>query len=401
LDKESLDCQEVIEEFFPVLDFEIDMQVKDEISKVSSRFDQSYWRAVCKEKRFPEEYWNSLAEAGLFGFLIESKFGGLEKGLVDFCLAIQETSERFAGLGAYLFLSGALVSKIISTGGSDEQKKSLLPKLAKGRLKISIALSEESSGLDASAIQTRASKDPDGQYSITGSKAFVNNFDRADYLIVFARTSEKSEKKSLGTSMFLVPLEKEREKIRAQKLSKLGYDFVNNFNIELKEIGSSQLLGKLGDAWHSVVPIFNMDRVATSASLVGTGKLALGNAAEWAKKRNVFGKLIGSNQGIQFPLADAYAQLEAAEIMALKAASLCDRDKPFSNEANFALLASSGAASLATDRAFQTFGGHGYYDDYDVERYWRDVRVHRVHPISEEMILASIAERSLGLPRSY
>ena len=387
-----------------MLDFDIDTTSKEEVSKVSSRFDQVYWRQVCAEKRFPEEYWKAFADAGFFGFLIDKKWGGKGKGLVDFSQAIEETSERFAGLGSYLFLSGALVSKIIDICGSEEQKDRLLPELAKGKIKISIALTEEISGLDANAIQTKAEKTSDDTFVLSGAKSFVNNYDRAHYLVMFARTAPVSEKKSMGTSMFLVPLEeKARNSIRARKLSKLGFDFLNNFNIEFNDltVNSSQMLGGFGNAWHSVVQIFNMDRVATSASLVGTGKLALRAASEWAKKRSVFGKVIATNQGIQFPLADAYAQLEAAENMTLKAASLCDGGKSFLNEASYALLAATTAASAATDRALQTFGGHGYYSDYDVERYWRDVRVHRVHPISEELILASIAERSLGLPRSY
>ncbi len=384
-------------------DFEYDTSSKELISEVSSKLDQKYWRKVCQEKRFPSEYWDLLASSGLFGLLIGKKWGGMEKGIVDFSLAVQETSERFAGLGSYIFLSGALISRMISANGTEEQKEEFLPKLAEGKLKISIALSEEESGQNASAIKTTAIKSKD-RYLITGTKAFVNNYDHADFLIVFAKTSlhEKSEKRSQGITMFLVPA-KNNQQIRAQKLEKLGFYFVNNFNLELNEVevDSSSMLGILGEAWHGVVQIFNMDRVATSASLVGTGKLAIRMASEWAKRREVFGKLIGTNQGIQLPLADAFAQLEAAENMTLKAASLCDKGKPFSNEASYALLASSTAAAAATDRALQTLGGHGYYEEYDVERYWRDVRVHRLHPISEELVLSLIAERSLGLPKSY
>ena len=147
--------------------------------------------------------------------------------------------------------------------------------------------------------------------------------------------------------------------------------------------------------------IFMTDRILTSASLIGTGLLAIDHAAAYAKKREVFGRKIGSNQGIQFSLANASASLIASEAMMIKAASLCDRGLNFTNEANMALLTSQDSASIATDRALQTFGGHGYITEYDVGRYWKDVRVHRLHPISEEILLSSIATRLLGLPKSY
>jgi acyl-CoA dehydrogenase len=180
-------------------------------------------------------------------------------------------------------------------------------------------------------------------------------------------------------------------------------NFVNSFAIDFQDlvVEDSMILGALGRAWYNIVDIFNLDRILTAASLVGTGRLALNQASDWARKRTVLGRVIGSNQGIQFPLADAFAQLIVAESMALKAASLADQEKNSANEASYSLLTASSAATAATDRAVQTLGGHGYYKDYHVERLWRDVRAHRLHPISEELLLASIAERSLGLPRSY
>jgi acyl-CoA dehydrogenase len=384
-------------------DFEFDRSVAEEMKHVSSKFDLSYWRDISKQKRFPSEYWDALSISGLMGLLIDRRWGGKEMKLLDFCLAVEETAARFAGLGSYIYLSGTLVSKIISNCGTDIQKQRMLPELAKGNLKISIALSEEASGFDASAIETTAEKVSQDRFSINGSKAFVNNLDLADYVILFAKTSTSEKKNSSGITMFLVSAKENKKKIRASKLDKLGFDFVNNFDLEIRDLdaNSSDILGKEGEAWRDVVQVFNMDRVGTSASLVGTGKLSLKCASDWAVNREVFGRKIATNQGIQFPLADAYAQLEAAENMTMKAASLFDQGKPFLNETNYALLSSSSAAFSATDRSLQTFGGHGYYSNYDVERFWRDVRVHRIHPISEELLLASIAERSLGLPKSY
>jgi acyl-CoA dehydrogenase len=372
--------------------------------RVSHKFDLPYWKEIDQQERFPHEYWNALASAGLFGFIIEKRWGGLEKSNLDLFLAVEETAEHFSGAASYLFLSGSLVSRIFSFHGSEEQKALFLPKLAAGELKISIALTEESSGFDASSIESQAVKMQSGQYSLRGSKTFVTNADLADYIIIFARTATpdtSDSKKNIGLSMFVV--EANHPLIKKRKLDRLGMRFVNSFEIEFNDlvIDSSKLIGEAGKAWYEIIDIFNMDRVLTAASLIGTGRLALNEASAWAKKRTIFGRTIGSNQGIQFPLADAAAELEASEAISLKAASLADQRKKFSNEAAFALLSSSNAASIATDRALQAFGGHGYYTDYHVERLWRDVRAYKVHPISEELILAQIAERALGLPKSY
>jgi acyl-CoA dehydrogenase len=384
------------------LDFNLDDWITKKMNGVSRKFDDAYWREISRSRKFPDKYWDALAGEGLFGVLIENKYGGIERGLVDLCLATKESAEHYAGLGSYLYLSGSLVSKIFSENATPEMKEDLLPKLARGQLKISIALTEEESGQEVSAIQTKATKCAKEEFVISGSKTFVNNADLADYLLIFARTKViGSVKKTSGLTMFLA--EADSKAIKKKKLEKLGMDFVNNFSVKISDlrVSSSRIVGVEDEAWHNIVKIFNMDRVATSASLTGTGRLALSHASKWAKDRKVFGKSIGANQGIQFPLADAIAQIEIAEAMMLKAASLADQGKTFANEANYALLESSGASQVATDRALQTLGGHGYYRDYDVERYWRDVRVYKLHPISEEMLLASIAERSLGLPRSY
>lgn len=384
------------------MDFAHDWAIVERIRSISSRYDSTYWRGICKKHEFPFEYWDSLARDGLFGLVVPQEYGGMGRSLLELSLATSETAERYAGIGSYLFLSGCLVSTIFSKSPL-EQKKEILPKLGRGEIKISLALTEERSGFQATALESRAER-TSGGYLLTGSKRFVNNVDRSDYLVVFARTTKRSNggaKKSSGVSMFLVP--SSDEKIQKKRLEKLGLDFINNFDIEFQDLKVSDdaLVGELDNAWYNVVESFNMDRVATAASLVGTGRLALNTAGEHAKRRVVFEKSIGSNQGIQFPLADSAAQLIAAEALTLRAATLIGRGGAFVEAANLALYHSINAASSATERALQTFGGHGYYADYDVERYWRDVRVHKVHPISEELLLASIAERSLGLPRSY
>ncbi|MDA4111290.1 MAG: acyl-CoA/acyl-ACP dehydrogenase [Thaumarchaeota archaeon] len=383
------------------MDFEYDRSVVAKVEAISSEYDEKYWREKCRNSQFPDEYWNSISKAGLFGLMIEEKWGGMGRSLLDLALGTQETAERYSGLGSYLFLSGCLVSTLFAKS-SEEQKSKILPKLATGDLKISIALSEEKSGSDSTSLESKALKTSKG-FDLSGSKRFVNNVDRADYLIVFARTIpiENSGKKSKGLSMFLVPASSPG--IKKKKLDKLGMDFINNFDIEFHglHVSDDDIVGELDNGWYNAVDSFNLDRVATAASLIGAGRLAVNDAADHSKKRIVFGKALGSNQGIQFPLAEAMAQLITAEALMLKACSLAGKSQNFTNFANLALLEAESAASYATDRALQTFGAHGYYKDYDVERYWRDVRVHKIHPISEELLLSVIAERQLGLPKSF
>lgn len=377
--------------------------MKDAVRRVSSRFDLDYWRQIDDDCEFPEEYWDALAKAGLFGVLIGKEYGGLSRGIVDLYLGVEATAETFAGLGSYLFLSGALVSTIFSNNATKDQRKDLLPKLARGELKISIALTEESSGYDATAIRSKAIKTGSDAYCLCGAKTFVNNAELADYLILFARTTpaENSPKKSLGVTMFLV--DAKDQAIKKKKLKRAGMNFISSYALEFDNlvVGRDRLIGETDRGWYNVVHSFNLDRIATSASLVGTSRLALKEASRWANERRVFGRRIGENQGIQFPLADAFAQVSAAEIMGMKAASNADRGRSYDKDAAYALLSSVNASTAATERALQTFGGHGYYKEYHVERFWRDVRAHTVHPISQELLLASIAERSLGLPKSY
>jgi acyl-CoA dehydrogenase len=369
--------------------------------EATSKFDVEYWRSICGRGAFPSEYWKALGSAGLFGVLVEKEWGGMGSGLVDLTLATLETAEHHAGLGSYLYLSGALTPSIFMATADESMKRRMLPSLARGEKRISIALTEEDSGLDALSMGTTARKSSD-HFVIDGTKMFVTNADTADFLLIFARTKPvEEEKREKGISMFLVNAKSPG--IRAEKLEKLGMDFNALCSLEIKDLkaGSEDLVGPMDEAWRPMKEVFQKDRILTSASLVGTGMLALDLASAYAGRRRVFGKAVGSNQGIQFPLADALAQLVAAESITLKAATMVQNGENAANQANIALIEAQTAAASATDRALQAFGGHGYLKRNDVERFWRDVRVHRFHPISEEVLLSLLATKALGLPASY
>jgi acyl-CoA dehydrogenase len=378
-----------------------DEQIVKAMRDVSSRFDVGYWRDICGRGAFPSEYWKALGSSGLIGVLVEKKWGGMGKGFVDLVMTTRETAERYAGLGSYLYLSGALTPSIFTANADEGMKRRILPSLVRGEKRISIALTEEASGSDALSIRTIARRNSD-HFVIDGTKMFVTNGDTADFLLIFARTKPREEgMKARGISIFLV--DSKSPGIRWEKLEKLGMDFNSLFSLEIKDlkVGSEDLVGQIDEAWHPMKEIFEKDRILTAASLVGTGMLALDLASAYAGERRVFGKAVGSNQGIQFPLADALAQLVAAESITLKAAIMTQNGDNATNQANVALIEAQTAAAAATDRALQAFGGHGYLRRNDVERFWRDVRVHRFHPISEELLLSLLAEKALGLPASY
>ena len=254
------------------MDFSYDKSIVEKVRAVSSRFDEIYWREIYRKHEFPHEYWNSIAKENLFGLVIPQRYGGMEKTLVDLAIGTAETAERYSGIASYLFLSGCLVSTIFSKS-SEDQKKEIFPRLSRGEIKISLALTEEKSGFDATSLESRAEKTSSG-FRINGSKRFVNNVDNADYLVIFARTKslQQSDKKSTGLSMFLAPAKD--ASIRSKKLDKLGMDFINNFDLEIRDLNvkSDALVGELDKGWYHAVESFNMDRVATAASLIGTGK---------------------------------------------------------------------------------------------------------------------------------
>lgn len=357
----------------------------------SSRFKPDYWRNVYQSKVFPDEFWNALSSSGMIGFLVSKHMGGFGRNISDFCTSVAKVARYYAGMGSYLFLSSALSSLAFERLGQEWMKSEILPNLITGKEKVCVALTEEASGLDANSIRTLAVRKGD-YFEITGSKMFVTNFDQCRYVLLFANTDK-------GKTVFVV--DKEKHIINHEELRKAGLDFIKLFriNVDSIEVNKEYILGTEGNGLKEMRHIFMIDRLATASSLVGTGFLALDTAASYAKSRVVFNKSIGSNQGIQFALADSACRLLATDCIIDEASRLLEcKDESY---VNIALLQAMVSSSLATDKALQAHGGHGYLEDYDVVRYWRDVRAYKVHPLSEEIVLASIASSCLGLPRTY
>lgn len=377
-------------------------ELKREVRQALAGFTSDYWLERYEQHRFPKEHWDALAKQGLFGISLPETYGGRGYGLLDLMLVIEEVSSAGAGAGAYPFVSNTNAAIAILKLGSEAQRQEHLPRLAKGQLKISMALTEPQSGSDALSIETFARKE-DGNFVVTGRKTLINNARDADLLLLVVRTRKprQSEKRAHGITLLLVDAKSQGLAYKPQP--KAGLDILETFGIEISElkVSASNILGEEEKGWYNLVQVLNVDRITNAALCVGGGELALRTAIEYAKTRKAFGHPIGSYQGVQFPLASAHASLETARLMTYHAAWLADREQRYDAEASIALLLSSEAAVQASEAALQVHGGHGYLKERHVERYWRDLRLFRLGPLPRELMLAYVAEKVLKLPKSY
>lgn len=388
------------------MDFSLTAQQEELVERVRAHirnFDDTYWARAYSEERFPSEFWDTLSENGWLGFQIPGAYGGQGANTLDLVRVIETVANSAGGVGAaYPLVSHVNASHAITSLGTPNQKQSHLPKLARGETRIALALTEEQSGSDAVGISTSARRAGD-QFVIDGTKFLINEADRVDLLLLMARTTslENAAKRSHGLTLFLVNAKDPA--ISATRLPKLGLNHLTTcaLTIDGLKVSGDAVVGEPDLGWRNLRGTLNYDRITNAAMCVGAGELAISRAVEYAKKRKVFGTPIGSNQGLQFPIAQAKSELEVARLLTYKAAWLVDRDEPADANANMAILRASDAAFHAADVALQVYGGHGYLKDYPVERYWRDLRLFKLGPLSHELTLASIAERVLGLPKSY
>jgi acyl-CoA dehydrogenase len=388
------------------LDFTISPEHKklvDQIATELAEFDDEYWARAYGDERFPAEFWRKLSERKWLGLHSPVQYGGLGSSLLDLAVAIEAVGASAGGVGAaYPMVSHVNAAHAIAALGTEQQKKQYLPELSRGQIRISLALTEEQSGLDALGIQTSAER-VNGHFVIDGEKFLINEADRADLLILAARTTplEQASRRSHGLTLFLVNA-RDRA-IKSERLEKIGLNHLTTcaLKIESLNVPADSVLGEVDAGWQNLVGTLTVDRITNAAMCVGAGELAIRRAVDYAKSRKVLGGPIGANQGLQFPLAEAKSELELARLLTYKAAWLEDRGERADAVASMAILRASESAFHAADVALQVHGGHGYLKDYPVERYWRDLRLFKLGPVSHELTLASIAERVLGLPKSY
>lgn len=390
------------------MDFQLTDEQKmiaDSARKVGDRFGLDYWRDQDSAKAFPTEYWRAVCEAGLGGAALPTEYGGSGLGVLELSLIIENLSAAGGGstVGQLFMINSIFGGVSISRFGTPAMKAELLPKLIAGEINCCMALTEPDAGSNSLEIKTFAEEDGDG-WILNGRKIWITAVPDAQKMLVIARTKKLSDAKSRtdGLSMFMIDVE--REGLTHSVIDKVGTWTLASSSVffDNVRIHKHELLGTLHGGWRELLDVLNTERIVTTAGLVGTGELAIKLAVQYANDRKVFGgKPISSYQGLQFPLAQCHAEVEAARLLNHKAAANYDAEKPYGSEANAGKLLAAQAVARATERAMQTMGGMGYAKEYHVERLWRDCRLFRFAPISEEMILNYIAMHDLGMPKSY
>lgn len=373
--------------------------------RVGEKFGLDYWREKDAAGEFPAEIWQEICDAGLCGIAVPEAYGGSGLGMLEVAICVENLCATGGGSTlSQMFMCNPIFGGVtLSRLGNDAQKAAMLPRLVSGEMMFAMALTEPNAGSNSLEIQSFADADGDG-WRLRGQKIWITAVPQASKILVIARTKTlaNSRNKLDGISLFLI--DRDRDGLTHQSIDKVGtrtlpssFVFFDNVRIEPDE-----LVGTLDGGFRELLDVLNTERIVTTAGLVGTAKLATDLAIRYANDRKVFrDQPIGSYQGIQFPLAEAHIQTECARLMNYKAASLHDEGKPYGSEANMAKWLAGHAAGQATDRAMQTMGGMGYSKEYHAERLWRDARLFRIAPISEEMVLNYVAQHDLGLPRSY
>jgi acyl-CoA dehydrogenase len=377
--------------------------IRDAIQNICAPFDDAYWRARDTDGEFPIALHQALARDGWLGIAIPEAHGGSGLGVTEAAIMMQTIAQSGAGFsGASAVHMNIFGLTPVVLFGTDEQKRRHLPPLIAGREKACFAVTEPDAGLDTSRITTRAVREGD-RYLVSGKKIWISTAQIADKMLLLARTSPRQSrgKPTDGLSLFYAPLDRAHVEIR--EIDKLGRAAVDSNQVffDNMPIAADDLIGEEGKGFDYILHGMNPERILIGAEAIGLGRAALARAATYAKERVVFNRPIGSNQGIQHPLARAWMALEAANLMVFKAAALFDAGKPCGVEANAAKYLGGEAGYQACETAVMTHGGMGYAKDFHVERYLREAMLARLVPVSRELIMNHIAERALGLPKSY
>lgn len=365
-------------------------------------FSLDYWHQKDESATYPWEFVEAFADAGLLGVLVPTEYGGLGLGVTEAALLLREVAASGAGTSGasaihfYVFPPAPIIHH-----GSPELKDRVLPLVAQGKLLMAFGVTEPNAGTDTSSITTRAVREGDG-WTISGQKVWTTNGQNASHILLLTRTSPRDAERPLdGMTLFFVPLD--RTKCTVRVIKKLGRAAVDSNEVFIDGLAASDddIVGVAGQGFRHLLDGLNPERIVIAMESVGMGKAALDLATAYARNRVVFGHAIGSYQAVAHPLASAWARLEAAELMALKAAELFDAGEHCGAEANAAKYLAAEAGFDACDASLQAHGGFGYAREYHIERLWREARLFRLAPISQEMVLNYLSERVLGLPKSY
>jgi acyl-CoA dehydrogenase len=377
--------------------------IKDAVQKTCSSFDDAYWLKKDREGGFPHDFHKAMADAGWLGICIPEKFGGSGLGVVEASIMMRTIAESGAGMsGASAVHINVFGLNPVVVFGTDEQRARMLPPMIDGREKACFAVTEPNTGLNTTQLKTRAVARND-KYIVNGQKVWISTAQVAQKILLLARTTplEEVKKPTQGLSLFYTDFD--RQRVKVHEIEKMGRKVVdsNELFFEDFEIPMEDRIGEEGRGFEYILHGMNPERVLIAAEAVGLGRLALTKAAEYAKTRIVFNRPIGQNQAIQHPLAKNWMELEAAWLMTMSAAWQYDNNLPCGAAANAAKYLAGEAGFQACEQAVMTHGGFGYAKEFHVERYLREVLIPRIAPISPQLILSFIAEKVLGLPKSY
>jgi len=376
--------------------------IRQGVRDVCSRFDSSYWQKLEEASGYPEAFVQALTQAGWLAALIPEAYGGSGVGLTEASIILEEINRSGANSGAchaQMYTMGTLLRH-----GSTEQKRQYLPRIASGELRLqSFGVTEPTTGTDTTKIKTFAEKRGES-YIVNGQKVWISRVQHSDLMLLLARTTplDQVKKKTEGLSVFLVDLHGSTEKgLTVRPIRNMVNHETNELFFDNFEVPAQNLIGEEGRGFSYILDGMNAERILIAAECIGDGYWFLDKARRYANERIVFDRPIGQNQGIQFPIAQAYAHVRSADLMRYEAAHLFDAGQPCGAEANMAKLLAADASWESANVCLQTHGGYGFAAEYDIERKFRETRLYQVAPISTNLILAYVAEHVLGLPRSY
>jgi alkylation response protein AidB-like acyl-CoA dehydrogenase len=376
--------------------------IRAAVRALCAGFPGEYWRKLDRERAYPTEFVDALTKAGFLAALIPEEYGG--SGLtMSSAIAIMEEIQASGCNGAACHAQMYTMGTVLRHGSAD-QKQRYLPKIASGELRLqAFGVTEPTSGTDTLALRTTAVRDGNDSYVINGQKIWTSRAEHSDLMLLLARTTprEQVKKRTEGLSVFLVEMKAAGENLKINPIRTMMNHATTEVFFDDLRVPAENLVGEEGMGFRYILSGMNAERILIAAECIGDAKWLIEKATNYAKERSVFGRPIGQNQGIQFPIARAYAQMRAAELMVHEAASLYEQGKDCGAEANMAKMLAADASWAAADMCVQTHGGFGFAEEFDIERKFRETRLYSVAPISTNLILSYLAEHVLGLPRSY
>ncbi len=376
--------------------------IREAVAKLCEEYPGEYWRKLDREQAYPTEFVKALTDAGFLAALIPEEYGGSGLSLRAAAVIMEEVQAQgcnSAAAHAQMYIMGAILRH-----GNDAQKQKYLPRIASGELRLqAFGVTEPTSGTDTLSLRTTAVKQGD-KYVVNGQKIWTSRAEHSDLMLLLARTTPRDQvaKRTEGLSVFLVDMQKALGNgLSIRPIRTMMNHATTEVFFDNMEVPAENLIGEEGKGFRYILSGMNAERILIAAECIGDAKWFIDKASGYAKERTLFGRPIGQNQGVQFPIARAYAQMRAAELMVERAANLYQQGVNPGEEANIAKLLAADASWAAADMCVQTHGGFGFAEEYDVERKFRETRLYQVAPISTNMILSYVSEHVLGLPRSY